>query len=197
VLARYFGSVSDERIKTNIRSIDDGVALNELRNIDPVTYNYKDFIAYGSTTVMGFIAQQVATYLPQAISLTSDYIPNIYNVFDVSMNQNTICVSTFSSVSELDSNSEILMYTPENIPINGRIQTITESNLTIQNVSDPVDTTISTLFFYGSCVNNFYTLNKDYLFTINVAATQELDRIIQENDLMLSDLEAKVSTLKG
>ena len=35
------------------------------------------------------------------------------------------------------------------------------------------------IFIYGKEVNDFHSLNKDYLFTINFAATQELDRQIQ------------------
>jgi hypothetical protein len=55
----------------------------------------------------------------------------------------------------------------------------------------------STIFAYGTKVSDFHTLNKDYLFTLNFAATQELDRRLAQQSAIIAGLLAEVSTLKG
>jgi hypothetical protein len=46
--------------------------------IQPKTYKYIDEITRGSSLVYGFIAQQVKEVLPEAVSIITDTIPNIY-----------------------------------------------------------------------------------------------------------------------
>jgi hypothetical protein len=46
-------------------------------------------------------------------------------------------------------------------------------------------------------VEDFHTLNKDYLFTINFAATQELDRKNQELETKNQELTLKVVSLES
>jgi regulator of replication initiation timing len=49
------------------------------------------------------------------------------------------------------------------------------------------------VFVYGYEVDDLHSLNKDFLFTINFAATQELDRQVQqlrtENTLLRTELQ--------
>ena len=75
---------SDKRIKTNIVDIDDNNALSILRQIQPKTYDYVDKLKRGNANVIGFIAQEVKAILPNAVSITKDYIPNFMTVCQVS-----------------------------------------------------------------------------------------------------------------
>jgi hypothetical protein len=57
-------------------------------------------------------------------------------------------------------------------------------------------------FVFGYSVDDFHTLNKEYIFTLNVCATQELHRRIEAQSVLLKlqddrikDLETKVATL--
>ena len=54
---------SDERIKENIRDVSDNFALQKLRDISCVYYEYKDKLKRGADTTIGFIAQQVKDLL--------------------------------------------------------------------------------------------------------------------------------------
>ena len=67
-------SFSDERIKTDI---NDDTALFKILAIQPKTYKYIDQAERGSNLVIGFIAQQVKEVIPEAVSLESQFIPNI------------------------------------------------------------------------------------------------------------------------
>jgi len=40
-------------------------------------------------------------------------------------------------------------------------------------------------FITGSKVNDFHTLDKNYVFALNVCATQELYKIIQKQEIMI------------
>jgi hypothetical protein len=42
---------------------------------------------------------------------------------------------------------------------------------------------------------NFHTINKDYIFTLNVCATQELHRRIEAQDKRIKELETKLEKL--
>ena len=58
------------------------------------------------------------------------------------------------------------------------------------------------IFLHGTEINDFHTIAKDYIFTLNVCATQELHRrieaqnvIIKSQDERIRELEAKVERL--
>ena len=83
--ASYVGA-SDERIKHSIRDISDNRSLLKLRDISCCWYGYKDIKKKGNKPTVGFIAQQVKSHFPEAVSLITDIIPNEMRVLDVSWN---------------------------------------------------------------------------------------------------------------
>ena len=46
-------------------------------------------------------------------------------------------------------------------------------------------------FIYGKEINDFHTLSKEYIFTLNVSATQELYKLIVDLQNRISILESK------
>ena len=76
---------SDKRIKNNIIDIDDGNALSILRKIQPKTYEYIDKKSKGNNTVIGFIAQEIQEIIPNACTISKDYIPNFYTKCQISL----------------------------------------------------------------------------------------------------------------
>jgi hypothetical protein len=191
---------SDIRIKKNLSNINDGDALNALRKIEPTEYEYIDALR-GNSRIYGFIAQQVREHFPQAVSIQRETIPNIYSVADYSL-ASTIPITTYSAatssfqntsqyiytlnvssgiLSSLQLNSTLRLYDPYNTQINGTI-TYTDYYSTVQMTVDKAPKLKDDpahpgkIFVYGTEVNDLHILNKDYLFTMNFAATQELDR---------------------
>jgi len=100
---------SDERIKKDITDIDDGDALQTLRELKPKKYSYKDTIKRGTEPVWGFIAQEVKDTLPYATFTTNDFIPNIYELANVS-GSNVITFTNFDT-STLESNANTIRIT--------------------------------------------------------------------------------------
>ena len=72
-----YGS-SDARIKKNILDVNDDTALDKILNIQPKTYEYKDVINRGTNRVYGFISQQIAEPIPEAVSSQKGTLFDIY-----------------------------------------------------------------------------------------------------------------------
>jgi hypothetical protein len=183
-------SASDSRIKKDIEDINDETALNKLLLIQPTTYNYIDQDrnkGYGK--VYGFIAQQIKDVIPEAITIVKkEIIPNI-------------CKSCL-----VKNKREIYHNIPTDIPIDTdvKIDNVLYKIKKIYKEYFEIDQDINTdtAFVYGYSVDDFHSLNKDYIFTLNVCATQELYRrielrnqIIKSNDDRIKDLESKVALL--
>ena len=81
-----FLSTSDSRIKESIQDINDDNALQMILTIEPKTYNYIDKIERGTNKVYGFISQQIKEVIPDAVSINTDYIPNIMLLADYDNN---------------------------------------------------------------------------------------------------------------
>jgi hypothetical protein len=52
-------------------------------------------------------------------------------------------------------------------------------------------------FVYGSKVDDFHTLDKNYIYTLNVCATQELYKLIQKQNEIIEELKGRISTLEN
>jgi hypothetical protein len=188
IVGSEFNATSDRRIKSNIELIDDNESLNKLRLIEPKKYQYVDKVQKGNVEVFGFIAQEVREKFPEAVTITTDFIPDIYQ-----LNQYTDISGNVIQLNNISANVEIgdkLKLIDQSGYITGNIQLIDNNNITIE-LEKPITLTGNSeldgnVFIYGKKVNDFHTLNKEYLFTINYAATQEIDRIIDwhinEND---------------
>jgi hypothetical protein len=61
---------SDQRLKTNVQSLDASSSLAAIDTLNPVSFNWIDGI-FGGGDQLGFIAQAVQTVFPQLVSTTS------------------------------------------------------------------------------------------------------------------------------
>jgi hypothetical protein len=52
------------------------------------------------------------------------------------------------------------------------------------------------IFVYGVEIDDFHTLSKEYIFTLNVCATQELHRIIQSQQVIIQSQEDRIKDLE-
>jgi Chaperone of endosialidase/Domain of unknown function (DUF5011) len=70
VLQGGLTQTSDQRLKTNVQSLDASSSLSLIDQLNPVTFNWID-PNRGSTPQLGFIAQQVLPIFPNLVSTTS------------------------------------------------------------------------------------------------------------------------------
>ena len=179
---------SDERIKTNIEDIDDDGALQKILAIKPKTYNYIDTIDKGTNKVYGFIAQQVQEVIPEAVKLQEEFIPNIYKI--ASLNSNQI-IMDYDISNTLNIGDEISLITDKDGKRNYNIIDINSNQFKIDK-----DIEGSNCLVYGTKVNDFHTLDKSYIYTLNVCATQDLYKLIQQQQEMINQLKRDLEELK-
>lgn len=199
-------ALSDSRIKNNIVDVDDSSALETLRLLQPKYYNYVDTRARGSHRVIGFLAGQVKQVCPDAVSIHTDYIPNIYELANVS-DSNVITFTNFNT-SDLESNASVI----KTIGIGDKEHRVNIAEVvdehTIRVEEDLSEWTGSAdetgnvvagnqLFVYGQEVDDFHNLNKDALFSVATASIQEIDRQLQAEKAKVASLEARISALEN
>ena len=183
---------SDIRIKKDIEDINDDTALQSILSIEPKTYKYIDG-SKSTERVYGFIAQQIREVIPEAVVLVDNIIPNIY--------KNCIC----------EDNKRIYIVLPQEvlgslirIGVGGsyKIILVESDYIEVEKYMESKDIPDGEQFVYGYEVKDFHTINKEYIFTLNVCATQELHRRIEAQSVLLksqydriTDLETKVERL--
>ena len=201
---------SDKRIKNNIQTIHDNQALLDFRQLNPCTYSYLDKNQRGNKTVYGFIAQEVEEVLPYACRTHSETIPNVYGFATVSVSGKrlTLTMSSFNNLETTDaSNNPIpiilkLMNEKKTFYINAET-VIDEMNVELNEpllFEDCVfDNSLNeyVIFIYGQRVDNFKALDKNAIWTVTAAATQEIDRQQQADKVRIAELETKVETLES
>jgi len=199
-------SASDERIKKNIVDADDAECLEVLRLLKPKKYEYKDVVKRGEEPVWGFIAQEVANVLPHATQLRQDFLPNIYELANVS-SSNVITFSNFNT-SNLEANATTIQVmtkdgNEERIKITEVIDEHTirvEEDLTewIGSIDETGNVVAGNqLFIYGQEVDDFVFLKKDAIWTVATSALQEVDRQLQAEKARNDALEARLSALEA
>jgi hypothetical protein len=184
-----FTTSSDIRIKTNIQDINDDEALQKILLIQPKKYEYIDKVERGSNFVFGFIAQQIKEVIPEAVKIEKALIPNIFKVCP--------CLNDTISISNEDINKlnvddeiEIICKNDEK-----KILNIIEKNEDTIKINESIEG--EECFITGSKVDDFHTLDKNYIYTLNVCATQELYKLIKQQETIINDLQKRIEILEN
>jgi hypothetical protein len=195
--AMNYTTSSDERIKMAITDLDTNNALAVIRNIAPKQFSFIDYNVSNKLQV-GFIAQDVKESIDSAVSLKSDYIPNVYDSASVSDGSNLTLhnVTTDKLVSSL-----------LGLPI--KLRLVCENNVSkevsVRNIVDAKSVTIEeqvvekVVFVYGQKVDDYHLLDKQTIFTFATAAIKQIDKDLQSEKeahantrMRLEALEARV-----
>ena len=187
-----YSAPSDFRIKENICEVPDDLSLEKLRNIEVKYYEYKDKLTKGQDKTIGFIAQQVKTVMPMAVKFVKEYIPILElltdftweKIDDPSDDNNYKLITNLTDVSGV----KCKFYVSNDIS-NGEIvkEVVGNSDNTFY-----FDSRYNNVFYYGQEVDDFNSLDKQKLFTLNFSATQEIDRIQQQHIIDISNAQATI-----
>jgi hypothetical protein len=175
---------SDERIKKNIRDINDDTALNLILQIEPKSYNYIENNR-SQNNVYGFIAQQIREVIPDAVTLHTEAVPNIYTLCNITSN-----VISMNANIEVKKDEKIML-----VDVNGKKYVESVEYVYIENdklhivIYNESKISDGTIFVYGKVVNDFHVIDKSYIYTLNVCALQEIYRRYVEirEDLSIFD----------
>ena len=184
----YFVVSSDERIKENITEVPDNLALQKLRDIDCNYYEYKDKISKGTQKTIGFIAQQVKQHFPMAVSFQKSIIPNEMRLLEATWDGLNMS-SDLTDVSGVKYKFYVSNDPSGNDEVMKEIIGNADNTFTF-------DKQYNNVFCYGKEVNDFHTLDKQKLFAVNFSATQEIDKIQQEEKTKLAAAEERITALE-
>ena len=209
---------SDKRIKENIVDVSDNMALDMVRKIPCRYYNYIDKINRGTGKVIGFIAQEVREFFPEATRVAPNFIPNCGILFhkdiigddkpywtDLSDNKFKYTIPNFiNNLTNTDGFKEGVKFqittgdydlSVNEVFENGSIQ-IREINIESDLESFIFDKKYSYIDIESMEVQDFHYIDKDKIFTLHHSAIQELDKQQQADKAKIAELEAKNTELE-
>mmetsp|Transcript_7249 Transcript_7249/g.18878 ORF Transcript_7249/g.18878 Transcript_7249/m.18878 type:complete len:786 (-) Transcript_7249:361-2718(-) len=172
---------SDERIKDNIRDINDETALKQLRLIQPKIYQYKD--------------KYLKEVIPQAITTTRRAIPNILKPARVYRKDDTLEIKWTLPLEHNMTPGVFLKviietdnYEFEVISSSDTLIVVSIGTERIAKIEDGMSAVV-----YGEIVDDFHCLDEAQIFTIATASVQELDRQLQAEKAKTTQLQAQMA----
>ena len=201
---RAFFLLSDARIKHiegRTNTSEDLDILNDLRITD---YSYIDKAQYGNKKEKKLIAQEVKEIYPDAISLRTDYVPDVYAfATDIEFTEeDEFLTITLENVHELEKGQYVKIITDHG---ELRKEVIAVKSATTFVVKHNVQ--VDKLFVFGKEVDDFHAIDYDAISMLNVSATQELAKQVEalqaENEQLkkqlerMKSLEARLSSMEA
>ena len=190
---------SDNRIKKDIEDIDYRSALSMILAIKPKTYKYIDGDETSDSRIYGFIAQQIRDIIPDATELHKDFLPNIMKWAICNKNRVYLDLTKYTDLPLNEDDRRINIRFKNGKGDNFNIIEVNENYFIIEkkysgNLRE--DCPDGEVFVYGYEVKDFHKLTKDYIFTLNVSATQELHRYIETQNVIIKSYGERIKELE-
>ena len=191
MVAGEFNAISDARIKT-IEGISNSKNDLEILNKIEVTDYHMIDKSHGDKPIKKVIAQQVEEFYPQAVSKTTNRIPDIYKLAD--------CKEGWINLkTDLKSGDHVWLI------FNNKEELATV--ISVNENEFQVDLSKSgSVFVYGREVEDFRTVDYEAISMLNVSATQELlkriealedqNNVLKAQNSELMKLKSKMETLE-
>jgi len=192
IRAEEFNADSDIRIK-NVKGISNSKKdLELLKKVKITNYQYIDTIGKGTKEYKKVIAQELQKVLPNAVTTTMGYIPNIYTkALSVNFNKNTSILSIKTAkANNLNVGDKVKLIHKDGV-LTAKVNAIISENIfTIKS-----DKKYKELFVFGKQVNDFLTVDYEAISMLNVSATQQLIKEIEVLKKQNKELSNKVKNI--
>ncbi|MBI1226517.1 MAG: hypothetical protein GC192_14885 [Bacteroidetes bacterium] len=169
---------SDARIKNIIGRSDGAEDLDRLSQIEITRYTHKDTIGKGNAVQTKVIAQQLEQVMPEAVSYTHEFIPDVMQVaecIDFQQNENLLTV-TLPKPHGLQAGDHIKGIDEKGLELYADVLAAPNENCLIFKT----DRQPSQLYIYGKQVDDFHVVDYNAIAMLNVSATQEQQRLIED-----------------
>ncbi len=181
VLASYFAATSDERIKNITGHSDSAADLRKLLDIEVTDFLYKDVVGKGNRPQKKVIAQQVEKGFPQAVSHTTDVVPDIYQ--KASVNDGWVELAT-----DLKAGDRVRLITEKGAQVIHEVLEVRKGGFRTDLQTDG-----GQVFVYGREVKDFRVVDYEAIAMLNVSATQELARKGEAKDAEIAALKKQLA----
>jgi|GEM_PF-2516659 len=172
IAASEFNAYSDARIKDIKGKTNNTADLETLAKIEITDYQFKDKIGKGNGHHKKVIAQQVETVYPQAVSKTTDIIPDIYRLANI---QNNFVELPHH---QLTVGEKVKLIFGEKQEV-FEVEAVNEKGFKVKNNGTALLAATS-VFVYGREVSDFRSVDYEALSTLNISATQALLKRIEK-----------------
>ena len=138
--------------------------------------------AKGNKPYKKVIAQQVKEVYPQAISLTTEVVPDIYKV-------STIDNGYVSLETDLKAGDKVRLIFEDEIALFDVLET-DKNGFTIDTDKS------GKVFVYGREVDDFHSVDYESLSMLNVSATQELYKLISKQQKIIENQNTEMAEMQ-
>lgn len=176
IMANFFAAFSDCRIKKDFRlsnGVSDLLTLNKIRVTD---YRHIDEITKGSAYRKGVIAQEVEEVFPEAVSTSSDFVPDVYALANKVVHSNGVLTVATEKNHGFKTGDEVKLIFPDSEQKLIVGATPSENSFAVRWS----EKTPEKVFVFGKKINDFRQVDYDRIFTLNISATQELTRRVEQ-----------------
>ena len=196
-----FVATSDKRIKEIITRTDNNKDLKDLLKIEITDYKFIDKLSNGDRLHKKVIAQELQKVYPMAVNVTEGIVPNVFEVAkDVKIEGNITHIET-NKPHQFSTGDEVKLILEKSGEKFYKVTVRNENEFLVNEII------LENVFVYGKNVNDLLTVDYDALTTLNISATQALNKEIDElkakllvNEMNLHEnfveQEAKIDELK-
>ena len=192
--ATYVGA-SDRRIKKDIRSLRDSESLSKIRQLDTKAYKYLDPVNRGHREVIGFIAQDVNSTIPEAVTTHKNFIPNEMRPIQVTWKTVNAKKKRMVLKEVLEPNKykfKMFLVNDSKITSSETYDLITKDGKTFHNEHGEFTTEKNLhteVLLYGKEVDDFMSIDKQKIFAVAYSALQQVDKNQQSLIKRVTELE--------
>lgn len=174
---------SDRRIKENIKEIDTSEALEKVRRLRPVTYDYIDRFSDGLSNI-GYIAQEVIKVVPQAVDNTiRKVVPDVFMF--ATWCKNLVTFKKPHGMTGEGTLQVVLQSGEDEIKKDWTFKVLNELIVEVPCGRSESAPETETIFVYGTYVEDFHILGDKFINVIGISALKELDKRISRIEEIL------------
>jgi len=185
VVAPHFITYSDKRFKKSITKDLNLDALNKLETCQYIhkTDNYSNNI--------GFLAQDVEKVLPDAVMQMTGFVPNIFNATKVKAIEENRVSLALPKMLAVQKGDLIKIVTDKEYEL--EIKEVTEDSFMVDKWEE---NKLEEVFLYGTKVKDLRAIDYNYIFSLNVAFTQRLQKEVKSLKKKFEKLAFDYNSLK-
>jgi Chaperone of endosialidase len=203
IMASEFNAFSDARIKDIIGISNSTKDLETLKALQITDYMMKDKIIKGNKSFKKVIAQQVEKVYPQAVSLSTSVVPDIYSlaekvVYDETNKTLTVslCGTPPAKSYDIKIGEKIEFVHEKEGKIKAEVIEVSGNSFIVKDWKYETDK----IFVYGREVNDFRTVDYEAISMLGISAIQELAKEIEklksQNSKLKADFSARLEALE-
>ncbi|TKC06798.1 tail fiber domain-containing protein [Pedobacter polaris] len=186
---------SDVRLKKNLKLSSSVQDLEKLKQIEIVNYKMIDTIA-DDKAYKKVIAQQVQKVYPIATNVSFGTLPNVFETASaITAQKDSLYTITITKTQNLKVGDQVELKCNPAKDVNVEVVVVNKNSITVKSAI-PLNKQ-QVVFVYGTVAKDVLTVDYDAIAMLNVSATQELARIIEQQQKMILQLNKQNAEMKN